>query len=514
MKKLYFGDCLDILKELHVKHPLGFIDLIYIDPPFNSKRNYNILFEDIDMTDTKAQKEAFADTWSNVSYKDTLNELFELNKDLYNFIKTLDTIYISKSIVSYLTTMAIRIFYMHKVLKDTGSFYLHCDPNMSHYLKIICDLIFGRNILFNELVWCYKEREVSKNQWNKKHDIILFFTKSLKNVFNWKDIYEEYSLGTVKKFNYVDKDGRKFQVRGKGGQFTGEQGLNIELETTNPDWVYRDYLDKSPGVPPRDWFVIPVINRAAKERLGYPTQKPEALLEKIIKASSNEGDIIADFFCGCGTSTAVANRLNRQWIGVDISHLAIRLILKRLTDTYEGELKNRLRNEIEIHGFPKDIASAKELAQKDKRGRLEFQEWVIEVLFNGVHNPKKVADGGWDGYITFHKNGKERGVILIEVKSGGVNVKNIREFIHVTRTENADLGVFVCFEDEVTKPMKEAAKDAGKYKGYKIDMIQIITIEDLLQGKKIIMPGGVDASTFKQATIDVRPEKKEEKKLF
>lgn len=506
MKQLYFGDCLDILKDLYAKYPNGFIDLIYIDPPFNSKRDYNILFEDLDMTDTKAQREAFADTWSRVSYHDTLNELLELNRDLYNLLKTLDSINIPKSAVSYLTTMAIRIYYMHKVLKDTGSFYLHCDPSMSHYLKIVCDLIFGKKFFRNEIVWCYKEREISKKQWNKKHDIILFYTKSLKNKFNWKEVADEYSTGTYKKFNYLDENGRRFQIRGKGGPYTGKQGLNIELEQEHPDWVYRDYLDKSPGIPPRDWFIIPVINRAAKERLGYPTQKPEALLERIIKASSNEGDLVADFFCGCGTTIAVANRLNRNWLGVDISHLAIRLILKRLTDPYDDDMKRKIRGEIEIHGFPRDVASAKELARKERGGRLEFQEWVVEVLLHGIHNPKRTADGGWDGYITFRKNGNEKGVILIEVKSGNANLDMLRKFIHIVNSTKADMGVFVCFAEQLSKSMEHEAKLAGKYPNYKFDKIQIITIEDLLEGREIKMPGGVDQTTFKKAVKDVRPE--------
>ncbi|QLH53850.1 MAG: Type III restriction-modification system methylation subunit [Candidatus Kapaibacterium sp.] len=514
MKQLYFGDCLDVLKKFAREHPKGFIDLIYIDPPFNSKRDYNILFEHIEMEDTKAQREAFTDTWSNVSYIDSLNELADLHDDVYQFLKTLDRINISTSTVSYLTTMAIRIFYMHKVLKDTGSFYLHCDPNMSHYLKVICDLIFGRNVRFNELIWCYKEREISKKQWNKKHDVILFYTKSMNNKFNWELVAEDYSLGTYKKFNYVDENGRRFQIRGKGGPYLGKQGLSIELESTHPEWVYRDYLDKSPGVPPRDWFIIPVINRASKERLGYPTQKPEALLEKIILASSNEGDLVADFFCGCGTTIAVANRLNRQWIGVDISHLAIRLVLKRLTDPYDDETKKSILKEIEIHGFPRDIASAKELANKGTKGRLEFQYWVVEILLGGIVNPKKSADGGWDGYISFAKSENERGKILIEVKSGSVNINMIRSFIQVVEKQNADLGFFVCFKEYVTDSMKSEAKKVGKYNGFNIDRIQIITIEDLLEGNGPKLPGGADPTIFKKATKEVRPINNNDKLFY
>ena len=236
-------------------------------------------------------------------------------------------------------------------------------------------------------------------------------------------------------------------------------------------------------------------------------------MERIIKASSNEGDIVADFFCGCGTTIAAANKLGRNWIGADISHLAIKLILNRLTDPIAEAGKKAFLKNIEIDGFPKDIDSAKQLAKSDvlldkksKHGAFDFQHWVVEFLLGGIRNPKDVADGGWDGYITFPKNNNEKGRVLIEVKSGNVNVKNMREFIRVIDKEEADIGVFVCFADQVTKPMEIAAKEAGKYKPYQFDRIQILTIEDLFDDREIKMPGGVGASTFKQSVKDVRPE--------
>ena len=188
MNKLFFGDCLDVLKELNREHSEGFIDLIYIDPPFNSKRNYNVLFEDINMKDTKAQKQAFADTWSNVSYLDTLNELHDLDYDLYQYLTILDKINISKEAVSYLTTMAIRIYYMHKVLKDTGSFYLHCDSTMSHYLKVVCDLIFGGDKFQNEIVWKRTSGHSDATRYGNVHDIILYLVKT--NRYTWNKIYK------------------------------------------------------------------------------------------------------------------------------------------------------------------------------------------------------------------------------------------------------------------------------------------------------------------------------------
>lgn len=247
------------------------------------------------------------------------------------------------------------------------------------------------------------------------------------------------------------------------------------------------------------WNDISLINPQALERLGYPTQKPEALLERIIKASSNEGDVVADFFCGCGTTISVAQKLNRQWLGADISHLAIRLIVKRLIDTYgQG-----IRHNIKMHGLPKDVASARELAQNVEGGRIGFQDWVIEVLLNGVVNEKKVADGGFDGYLTFKGHNNSKQFALIETKSGKLTVKNLREFVHVIDHQKAALGIFVCFEDCVTREMTKAAKDAGHIKvegvEFPMDRIQILTVEELMKGKQPQLPGAVQNETFKTA---------------
>jgi site-specific DNA-methyltransferase (adenine-specific) len=472
MNQLYFGDNLDILKQLYVAHPQGFIDLIYIDPPFNSKRNYNILFEDADLDDAKAQKEAFADTWSHISYLDTLNEIQDIDLNLYYILSILDKSSLPKGAVSYLCTMAIRIWYMHKVLKNMGSFYLHCDPTMSHYLKIVCDMIFGNKNFRNEITWCYRKWAVTQHQFVSNHDVILFYSKTSKNTFN--TMYVPLSKGTLKRWK-----GKKQKA------IFDETGKRL---ATNED-------NESKGSPMADWWEISVINPAAKERLGYPTQKPEALLERIIKASSNEGDLVADFCCGCGTTIAVAQKLNRRWLGVDISHLSIKLVMKRLQETYDTKYAE-IRQTFEVFGIPKDIASARALAESDDQGRFKFQDWVIEFLLSGVSNPKKTADGGWDGHITFAM-GKKKEVVLIEVKSGKVNVKNLREFIHVVNTQKAAIGVFVCFQEQVTTPMIQEAKQQGFYTPnidqigeYKTQFpkIQLLTVEQLLNGEQVKIP--------------------------
>ncbi|MDP8240737.1 MAG: DNA methyltransferase [Candidatus Hatepunaea meridiana] len=547
MNELFYGDNLDILKNSIEDCS---IDLIYIDPPFNSKRSYNVLFESIDLSDTKAQKEAFADTWSNVAYLDEMCEIQDLDLDLYRILQTLDRVRVSKGAISYLTTMALRIYYMHKKLKSTGSFYLHCDTTMSHYLKMICDLIFGYKNFRNEISWerSHTRSSISKI-YRRSHDVILFYSKSNKYRFNIQ--YLELSEASKKLYSKKDETGYYRTVpllvsgtrngetgkewRGVNPSNYGKNGMHWVTLHKNLNKYVKDeliywgkdgrklpqlkyYLHQNPGVPSSD-FWKDISNVQQIESLGYQTQKPEALLERIIKASSNEGDIIADFFCGCGTAVAVAQKLNRKWIGADISHLAIRLILDRLLKPYDNnrDKLNEIKNSIDINGFPKDIATAKDLAQKTKKGRFKFQDWIIEVMLGGVSKQVKVGDGGFDGYLTFYKTRKEKDLIIIEVKSGNVNVRNIREFINVVETENAGIGVFVCFEENVTKPMLLSAKKVGFYEsdlfGQKYDKIQIITVEELLHGKSINYPPNTNV-TFKKATMINSGNKDNLVKLF
>ncbi|MCX7735611.1 MAG: DNA methyltransferase [Candidatus Kapabacteria bacterium] len=544
MNQLFFGDCLDVLKELNKKFPDGFIDLIYIDPPFNSKRNYNILFESLDLSDTKAQKEAFADTWSNVSYYDTIEEIHSINLDLYKFLLALDNIRISKSAVSYLTTMAIRIWYMHKVLNSTGSFYLHCDSTMSHYLKLVCDLVFGYENFVNEIIWKRTSAHNDPKRFGKNADRILFYSKSSEYFF--KPVIMQYDESYLKKFyRFEDKKGRfrlsdltgpgvnpndqpykgynpsergrswsvpkRFLIKLLGEKKYNKMNTIQKLEfldkngyihfTSKGTPSFKRYLKTMQGAPAQEiWTDIPPISPHAAERLGYPTQKPEALLERIINASSQEGDIVADFFCGCGTTVAVAERLNRKWLGVDISHLAVKLILKRLTDPYSDEKKKEILQNIEINGFPKDIASAKELALSDK-GRVKFQDWIIEFVIGGVSNPKKVADKGFDGYFTFSKStdGKIKGTAIIEVKSGNTNIAALRSFIETVNQQKADMGIFVCFEEFATKGMLSTANSQGKVQGFNNPKIQILTVEELLSGKLPSIPGRSQMTHFESS---------------
>ena len=475
MNTLYFGDCLEVLQKLHGESKEGFIDLVYIDPPFNSKRDYNILFEEATHTDTKAQKEAFSDTWSNVSYKDTIQQLKDNSLALSQFLEALDHTNISKSTLAYLSMMAIRIVYIHKVLKDTGSFYLHADPTMSHYLKIVCDMIFGSKNFRNEIVWCYRGAGYPKQDFGKRHDVILRYSKTEKYIFNLDAVREPYATATVERFKHHIGNVR--------------DGIDYGTQELNPL-----------GRHPDDWWEIQPIAPSAKERLGYPTQKPLVLIEKIIKASCPEGGLVADFFCGCGTTIAAAEKLGRRWIGVDISHLAIGLIeRKRLIEPFEKSVN---KPQYQVFGLPKDLASAKQLAEETDKGRLKFQDWVIETKLGGIANPKKTADGGWDGHITFeHRNKKE--AILIEVKSGKVSVKTIRELAAVVAKQGVAMGALVCFKDAITQPMLLEAKEAGYFEpnlwGTRYDKLQIITIEDLIANQPALQYPSKNL-TFKPAT--------------
>jgi len=480
------------------------------------------------MKDSTAQKEAFADTWSNVTYIMTLSQLADIDISLYNFIKNLDNTNISKGAIAYLTTMAVRLWYMHKLLKPTGSFYLHCDPTMSHYLKIVCDLIFGDKNFRNEIIWKRKSSVGQSNFQSKQFgyniDVILFYSKSKNNVFN--TIYEDSNEGYIEKF-FIHKevDGRRYRLATltspsmrpnliyeyKGHQ-PPDKGWAISLEKMI-EWdrigkIYipedkskriqrKIYLDELKGqLIQALWDDINVISPSAKERLGYPTQKPESLLERIIQASSNEGDIVADFFCGCGTAVAVAERLKRKWLGVDISHLAVKLIAKRLGDTYGDAILKTF----EIHGFPKDIDSARELANNVKGGRLEFEEWIVEVLLHGVINERR-NEMGFDGYRTFSIYDKKY-IVMIEVKSGGASPTQLNHFIKTVEDKKGSIGLFICFTNEITKNMQIIAKKEGQFTddfdNTYCDKIQLISVEELMEGKRPMIPLS-KVETFKKA---------------
>jgi site-specific DNA-methyltransferase (adenine-specific) len=368
---------------------------------------------------------------------------------------------------------------LHRVLKPTGSIYLHCDPTASHYLKLLMDAVFGLKNFRNEIVWCYSIGGKSHKTFGRKHDVILWYTKSNEWTFNPDVPYVRVSRKPDSHMKVI----------------TDEAGVTWQEKTdAKTGKIYRYPLDK---IADDYWLNMEQLNREDAERLGYPTQKPEALLERIIAASSNEGDMVLDPFCGCGTTVAVAERLKRHWIGIDITHLAISLMRHRLHDTFGHDL-----SPYEVIGDPKDLESARALAEEN---RYQFEWWALGLVdARPAQDKRKGADRGVDGYINFFddNSGKAK-TIIVQVKSGGVNRSYIATLNSDREREKAPIGILITLE-EPTKPMLEEAATAGYYEpehfpGYQYPRIQILTIKELLDGKEAQYPRMAPPATFKRA---------------
>ena len=366
LNKIFWGDNLQVMSHL-LKEYRGQVDLIYIDPPFDSKADYKkkikLKGQTISNDISTFEEKQYGDIWTNDEYLQFMYERLILCKEL---------------------------------LSDDGSIYVHCDPHKSHYLKAIMDEIFGRDNFLNDISWCYSEREASTRFYNWKHDNILFYSKtnSENRTFNFKDITSNYSEGSYKKFNLVDENGRKFQIRGGGGHLIGKQGLTLEDEKNYPDWTYRDYIDEKIGVLARDWIAdIGFENRASNDRTGYPTQKPGKLLEKFIKASSNPGDLVFDCFMGSGTTQAVAMKLGRRFIGADINLGAVQTTTKRLLKIAK-ESQNTLLDEKTIYkGFEVYNVNNYEIF----RNPIEARSILLQALEVQPLESSSVYDGEKDG---------------------------------------------------------------------------------------------------------------------
>lgn len=489
-RTLYFGDNLEILRK---KIASESFDLIYLDPPFNSNRNYNVLFKE-GLQDSPAQVKAFDDSWHwTRESKETFDYLVtKTNQDISNLMLALEKIIGHNDMLAYLTMMTVRLIELHRVLKNTGSLYLHCDPTASHYLKIVLDVIFDKKNFVNEIIWSYGARTtVRKSGFPQKHDIVFLYSKSQN--YNFIPLYiGQYKDSDLKRYNKIDEEGRKYALIKRIRSGTGE----IYYGKTYPN---------EEGAPMTDVWDIPTMSSISKERLGYPTQKPEALLERIIKASSKEGDWVLDPFCGCGTTIAAAEKLKRNWVGIDVTALAINLIKHRLEKQFDLGYK-----QINVDGLPTDLGGAKELFKKDP---FEFEYWALDLV-NAMPAQSKTkenmrgADKGIDGVITFVKGTKngddyDYGRAIVQVKGGGVQRNQIATLKSDTEREKADAGVFITLE-KPTKPMIEEAIDAGGFKtpitGQKeFPKIQILTIEELLQGKKPDLPHGLVKNYYKEA---------------
>jgi site-specific DNA-methyltransferase (adenine-specific) len=516
---LYFGDNLEILRKYI---PDNSIDLVYLDPPFNSKKDYNILFKENSGVESEAQIKAFTDSWHwTQAAQDTYHEISTSSPlKVSKLIGALHDAIGNNDVMAYLVMMTIRLIELHRVLKPTGSLYLHCDPTASHYLKLVLDQIFGPTNFRNEIVWKRTTAHNDPKRFGRIHDTILFYSKTDKHI--WNTVFADYDSEYIETYyRYEDENGRKFlsdnltapshgshsgqyewhgkyPPEGRMWSYTKENMERLEAEgrifyTRNNYPRLKRYLDEMSGMPAQSiWTDVLNIRSWHKEDLGYDTQKPLALLERIIQASSNEGEVILDPFCGCGTAVVAAQKLDRQWIGIDVTHLAINLMRNRLRDSFGIEA--------EVIGEPEDLAGAKALAFQD---RYQFQWWALGLIkARPLGEKKKGADKGIDGIITFKHDSKgtyKR--VVVQVKSGHVGVNAIRELNTVVGDEA--IGVLVTLEPP-TEPMKVEAVASGYYHSPIYDKdypkIQILTIEELFQGKAVEMPPQEQTSvTFAKA---------------
>ena len=514
MNQLYYGDNLHVLRAQIATES---VDLIYLDPPFNSKRDYNLLFKSPRGVDSAAQIEAFEDTWHwNEQAEREFDELLHQgNTDVAGMIKALVGFLGRNDVTAYLVMMSNRLLEIHRVLRPTGSLYLHCDPAASHYLKIVLDAIFGKTLFKAELAWKRHNARGTLRNWPHVHDIVFYYTKS--EQFTFHSLKVRADEARMPHTLITGDDGLKYQtyeLTGPGVTKEGESGKtwrDFSPGALGRHWAndleQREQWDangeihwpKDGGFPRRKdlepfdpesrvvtvgdvWTDIDRLNQTAKERLGYPTQKPLALLERIISASSNPGDLVLDPFCGCGTAVDAAQKLKRRWIGIDITHLAISLIEKRLKDRYGARCK------FAVHSTPKDLDAARYLAELSAHdGRYQFQYWAVSLVdAQPAQGKKKGADKGVDGIKFFRDlDRKEPRKVVVSVKSGKLKADDVRALGTVRGQQDAEIALLVTL-DEPSKGMVSDAAAEGFYTGLsgkKYPRVQILTIADLLDGK-------------------------------
>ncbi len=496
--RLYFGDCLDVMREDITDES---VDLIYLDPPFNSKRLYNAFIGG-------AQWVAFDDTWS---WHEAVDDFHEVASDTRpaDAIEGLRRILGENSQLAYLSYMANRLRECHRVLKGSGSIYLHCDPTMSHYLKVVMDAVFGVENFKNELVWkrtgAHSDVSQGARHMGRIHDTILRFSKGTSPT--WNIVYVPYDQQYINSaYRNTDEAGRRYQTQplhaakpggdtryewrgklppaGRYWAYSKENMDRLEAEgriaysrTGTPR--YKIYLDEMQGKALQDiWDDIPPVHVNLKERLGYPTQKPTALVERIIRSSSNEGDLVLDPFCGCGTTVHAAQNLNRNWIGIDICVNACKVIEERLRGHFDS-----LWDDVEFIGLPKTRDDAKTLADLDK---FRFERWAASLVDGMEANKRQRGDKGIDGRGRFPIRKGQFIDVVSQVKGGGTSPGDVQAFNGARQQAEADLGVFTCFDERVTTNMRNAAASAGRF--MEVPTIQIYTIEDFFEGRKPEMP--------------------------
>ena len=525
--RLYYGDNLDVLRE-HIGD--ASVDLIYLDPPFNSNAGYNVLFKSAAGTGAVASIEAFGDTWVwGTSAQEALLDIASgTNRPLTVMMEAMRSAVGENPLMAYLAMMAVRLVELHRVLKPTGSLYLHCDPTASHYLKLVLDAVFGAENYQAEVIWRRTNSRSTSGKWPRLHDTIFHYSRTPAALF-----HQQAAPGDLAKIPHTlitGKDGLKyntFELTGAGRTKTGETGKPWRSFDPNAmgrhwgyshrqldEWVAGDliHFPAKGGFPRRRaqeqfdplnrpvtvgdvWTDIDRLNQTAKERLGYPTQKPRALLERIISASSNPGDVVFDPFCGCGTAVDAAEKLNRRWIGIDITHLSIGMIEDRMRSGYPGIA-------FETIGVPKDLASAERLAAEDPH---QFQQWVCWQV-GGFPREKKGGDKGVDGWFNYEWADPDRpGARLIEtgvisVKAGdNVNPNMVRDLGRVMERDRHRFGLFV-MKGLPTKGMRDeaASQPLVETQWGRFPALQIVTLAELFRGMKPGLPPLV--SPVKKAT--------------
>jgi DNA modification methylase len=549
------GDNLDILRR-YIKDET--VDLSYLDPPFNSAQNYNAFFHEKDGTDAASQIRAFEDTWSwNQESQKVYEELILKPGKVSEVMQAFHTFLGTNDMMAYLAMMAPRLVELRRVLKPTGSLYLHCDPTASHYLKLLLDAVFGPDNFRNEITWKRSSSHADTKQGMRRcgriHDIILLYTKS--GDYMWNPVFTSYDDSYVQStYRFVDEEGRRYAednltaarpggdvsyewrvkrragsgerwtadlddehikpregweylgVRPYKGRFWAYSKGNLVRMWTAGEIIHRStgfprfkrFLDQQPGVPLQDiWLDINPLSGSEKERLGYPTQKPVALLERIISSSSKPSGLVLDPFSGCGTTIDAAEKLGRKWIGIDITQLATSLIKNRLRDTYGDKV------EIVTIGEPTTANEASVLAEQDK---YQFQWWALGLVGARPVEQKKGADHGIDGKILFRDDLKAAKAeqVIIQVKGGKTGVKDVRDLRGVLEREKAAMGVLISLQPP-TGPMEAEAASAGFYahkmNGQQYPRLQLRTVKELMDGKGIERPSNVAAvdETFKKA---------------
>lgn len=536
---LYYGDNLEIMRE-HIADES--VDLIYLDPPFNSSRDYNVLFKQAKMEEYQAQITAFTDTWQ--WHKRTYDDFFDdpRNAKLFDLMESLFHMLGGCEMMAYLLMMAPRLQELHRVLKPTGTLYLHCDPTASHFLKVLLDAVFRPLNFVNEICWkrssAHSDTKQGMSRCGRIHDVLLVYKKSGQHT--WNPVYTRYTKEYLEsEYRHVAPDERRYKEtdltaakpggdteyawnvkRPIGVNARWEADLDQEFLSPKPEFEYRavrpyagrywgyakdnviafaregklihrstgmprlmHFADEMPGVPLQDiWDDIPPASGGEDE--GYPTQKPLALLERIINASSNEGDLVFDPFCGCGTAVVAAEKLGRKWIGIDITYLALDLIISRLKKDF-GLKRNR---DYDVLGDPKDVYAARKLFNESAK---QFELWAVSLV-EGVPQPGKSGDRGIDGKVYFGDEKRENRCAVCQVKGGHLTASLIRDFSHVIEREKAAMGFFICLETP-TRGMYQEAEELGVFKapsGRKIQKLQIRTIKELLEGKEFDFPQG------------------------